>query len=259
VGHHHLLRIARTREWLEVIALITGDGTVEDIAAATSKAAERSMIDAAADPGVRYAFWLLTQIPLAARKQDFAGELRILGLEVSSHPSLVEIAAATMDALDREVSRSRGRSDYGELAQLSAAESLHAVAGRELPDLLSSDSDRVRAALAGLATVNQFAVLSREFFARLTRRHLNYYLSRELSNHVGSERRFHSIREHRAFEEALDGHCREASRIIKEFSGQWFSKHNFEGGIDPAKAGRFVHVAAKKIRDELRHRRGADV
>jgi hypothetical protein len=259
LGHQHLLRIARTRDWQDVIALISGDGSVEDIAAAASKAAERSMIDAAADPTVRHAFWLLTQIPLAARKQDFAGELRILGLKVGDKPSLIEIAGATMDALDREVDGSGGRSDYGELAQLAAAESLHAVTGRELPDLLGASPVRVRSALAGLATVSQFTVLAREFFSRLTRRHLNYYLSRELSNHVGSGSRFRSIREHRAFEEALDLHCREASRIIKEFSGRWFSKHNFEAGIDPEKAGRFVHVAARKIRDELRHRRGAHV
>jgi hypothetical protein len=36
-----------------------------------------------------------------------------------------------------------------------------------------------------LATVKQFGVLARDFFARLTRRHLEYYLSRELSKHVG--------------------------------------------------------------------------
>jgi hypothetical protein len=45
---------------------------------------------------------------------------------------------------------------------------------------------------------------------------------------------------------------------VKEFSGEWFSKQNYEGGIDQAKAGRFVHVAFEKIRKELRIRRDAD-
>jgi hypothetical protein len=113
--------------------------------------------------------------------------------------------------------------------------------------------------VAGFATVRQFAVLTRDFFARLTRRHINYYLSRELSKHVGPGRRFASVREHRSFEEALDRHCREATRVIKEYSGEWLSKQNFEGGIDPYKAGRFVSYASKKIRDELRYRRSASV
>ena len=164
MGHNHLLRVARTREWREVIALISDGATVEDVAAATSRAAERSMIDASGDPALRRAFWLLTQLPLAARKQDFAGELRILGLEVGNAPTLVEIASATMDALDRDVSRSGGRTDYGELATRGGRE----LARRDwagLPDLFGSDSDRVQAALAGLATVNQFAVLACESLA----------------------------------------------------------------------------------------------
>jgi len=107
--------------------------------------------------------------------------------------------------------------------------------------------DITKSTIAGFATVKQFAVLARDFFARLTRRHINYYLSRELSKHVGPGRRFSSVREHRLFEDALDLHCREATRVIKEYSGEWLSKHNYEGGVDPAKAGRFVSYAAKKI------------
>jgi hypothetical protein len=150
---------------------------------------------------------------------------------------------------------SGGRTDLGEMAQLSAAESLNAVAGRELPDLFGATPDKAKAALGGLGTVKQFAVLARDFFARLSRRQLSYFLSRELSQHVGVNSRFHTIRDHRDFESALDLHCREASRIIKEFSGEWFSKHTHEGGINEAKAGRFAHVAFEKLREELRHRR----
>ena len=107
--------------------------------------------------------------------------------------------------------------------------------------------------------LKQFAVLARDFFARLTRRHINYYLSRELSKHVGPGRRFPSVREHRVFEDALDLHCRQATRVIKEYSGEWLSKQNYEGGIDPGKAGRYVSYASEKIRAELRRRRNAHV
>jgi hypothetical protein len=177
---------------------------------------------------------------------------------LSDRPSLVVIVSALADAVDRQVRSADGRTDFGEMVQLAAAESLSAIAGRELPRLFGTTSEDVRSALAGLGTVKQFSVLARDFFARLTRRHLDYYLSRELSKHVGINSRFQTIREHKQFDEALDLHCRETVRIVKEFSGEWFSKQNYEGGIDQAKAGRFVHVAFDKIREELRMRRDAD-
>jgi hypothetical protein len=259
MGHQRLGSLPQSKKWRHVVALISGGADIDDIAAATSAAAELSMMAAANDPSVRTAFFLLTQIPLAARGQHFVPELRALGLKLSDQPSLVEIVSALADAVDRQARRTGARTDFGEMVQLSAAESLNAIAGRELPRLFGTPPESVRHALGGLATVRQFAVLARDFFSRLTRRHLDYYLSRELSKHVGLNLRFQTIREHKQFEEALDLHCRETSRIIKEFSGQWFSKQNYEGGIDQAKAGGFVHVAFDKIRKELRRRRDANV
>jgi hypothetical protein len=258
MGHQRLGRLPQSRKWHHVVELISGGADVRNIAAAVSAAAERSMIDAAKDPVVRAAVYLLTQIPLAARKDNFVSELRTLGLRVSDRPSLVEIVSALTDAVDRQVRSVGGRTDFSEMVQLAAAESLHAIGGRELPRLFGTTPEDVRNALGGLGTVKQFSVLARDFFARLTRRHLDYYLSRELSNHVGIGSRFQTVREHKQFEEALDLHCRETARIVKEFSGEWFSKQNYEGGIDQAKAGGFVHVAFDKIRKELRMRRNAD-
>jgi hypothetical protein len=254
MGHQHLQGIPRTKDWRQVVALIGGGGSLEDVAAATAKAVERGMIDASEDPCVRQAFYLLTQIPVAARSGDFAVSLQKIGLEVDTQPSLIEVCSAMMDSIDRFASRLGHRTDFGEMAQLAAVEALHSIVSRELADF-EPGYDRLPAIVAGLATPRQFAILSREFFSRLTRRHLNFYLQRELSNHVGVGRRFNTIGDHLAFDRALDLHCREASRIIKEFSGEWFSKHLFEGGVDREKAGRFVHVASEKIRDELSRRR----
>jgi hypothetical protein len=255
MGHQHLGTLPGSRKWRQVVHLISAGADVQDVAAATSAAAEQQMADASNDPAVKHAVWLLTQIPTAARKDNFASELRRLGLRVTDNPTLLEIATAMTDAVDRYVGKTGGRTDLGEMAQLSAVESLNAIAGRELPDLFGATTEKTKVALGGLGTVKEFAVLARDFFSRLSRRQLSYFLSRELSQHVGVNSRFQTIREHRDFEAALDLHCREASRIIKEFSGEWFSKHTYEGGIDEAKAGRFAHIAFQKIREELRHRR----
>lgn len=159
-----------------------------------------------------------------------------------------------MDAIDGYVARRKARTDYGEIAQLAAVETLQAVVGRDLPDLFSANAERTHATLRQLSDPRYFAVLARDFFARLTRRHLNFYLSRELASHVGRGYRFGSLTGHEAFEEALDLHCREATRIIKEYSRDWYFRHVSQGDLDRDLAGRFVHVAAGKLRDELRLR-----
>jgi hypothetical protein len=109
----------------------------------------------------------------------------------------------------------------------------------------------VQQAIRSLSTTKQFSTLSREFFSRLSRKYLTYFLSRELSNYVSADGRFSSIDKHAEFSQGLDRYCREASRIIEEFSGGWFSKSIFEGGITEDKAAGFVHVALKKLRAEL--------
>jgi hypothetical protein len=257
MGHQHLGVLPTSQKWRRVVQLISGGADVQEVAAAISAAAEQQMIDASNDPAVKHSVWLLTQIPTAARKDDFASELRRIGVRVGNHPTLLEITSAMMDAIDKKLATTGGRTDLGEMAQLSAVESLNAIAGRELPDLFEATVAKTKAALGGLGTVKQFAVLARDFFSRLTRRQLNYFLSRELSQHVGVTSRFQTIREHRDFEAAVDLHCREASRILKEYAGEWFSKHTYEGGIDEAKAGHFAQYAFKKLRAELRQRRGA--
>jgi len=254
MGHQHLGTLPKTRRWQQVVDLLSGGADVRDVAAATSSAAEQQMVDASNDLGIRRSVWLLTQIPLAARSEDFGNSLRRLGIEVPDQASLLDITAAMTSALDAYIAKTGGRSDLGEMASMSLVESLIAVGGRQVQDLFGAH-ERTKSALAGLATEKQFSVLARDFFSRLTRHQLNYFLSRELSQHVGPNRRFRLIADHQAFEQALDLHCRQTSRIIKEFSGEWFSKQVFQGGITEEQAGAFAHIAFKKMREELRARR----
>jgi hypothetical protein len=145
------------------------------------------------------------------------------------------------------------------MAQHAAVESLTTLVGRDLPGLFGPTAQDVQVALNRLGTTDRFSVLARDFFSRVARKSLGYFLSRELSNHVGPGQKFASIHDHSAFNEALDLHCREASRIIKEFAGGWYGKTLFvEKEISPQRAASFTHVAFKKLLSELRKRRDAD-
>ncbi|SDB58599.1 hypothetical protein [Bauldia litoralis] len=262
MGHQHLGKLPATRQWVAVIDMIAHGIDVAAIASATSDAAAASLQAYANDRTVQRALYLLAQIPLAARKREdsFQAALGRLGLNVET-PDLFHIAAACLENLDRLTLRHR--SDFGEIVALSAVESLQAVTRRSLDDLFGATSDvehrdRTQEILSGLATVKQFGLLAEDFFGRVLRRHLEYYLSRELPLHVGMAKRFSSLREHEEFVEALHLHCRESSRIVSRFAGEWFSKANFEGGITQKKAGGFVFVAMGKLRDELRLRNEVD-
>jgi hypothetical protein len=254
MGHIRLKRLPATRKWREVVGLLLAGAPVEQVAFASSDAAEAALHGARRDPVLAYSLWLLTQLPLAARAPDFEDAAWRLGLYIGSEPSLLEVVGAFSDAIDRKTAGASDRTDLGEMARKAATESLTAIAGADLPSLFGPAPEDVRLALAKLAAPDRFARLARDFFARLTRHHLDYYLSRTLADQVGTGHRLLTIADHSAFNSALDQHCREASRIVESFASGWFSKTNYQGGITPEKARNFAFVALGKISAELRQR-----
>src|SRR5262249_4380411 len=213
MGHIRLGRLPATRKWHQVVALLSRDAPAEQIATASAEAAETSLEHARSDTALHQSLWLLTQLPLAARSPNYPDSLMSLGFAVQGTPSLPEIISAFSATVDRHVDRNGGRTDLGELAQHAAAESLALVTGSELTSLFRPTPEDARLALGKLAAPDRFARLARDFFARLALRHLDYYLSREVSDHVGPVRSIGSIDAHTDFNVALEQHCREASRI----------------------------------------------
>ena len=258
MGHTRLGTLRMTRSWKRVIAMLEEGADLSAVAAATEKAAQGWLKEMKTDPALIQALWLLTQLPLAARSENYVGELRARGIDVSEAPSLMELVGAFTDAVDSQIRDLGGRTDLGEMAQFSATETLSALVGERMPSLFGTTPEDVRRELAALGTKKQFGTLLRDFFARLTHRHLTYYLSRVLSDQVGGDGRFQDVTEHREFNDALRQHCHEASAIVEDFAGGWFSKTEWKSGITPEKTGAFAHVAFKKIGAELRKRSEAE-
>ena len=118
---------------------------------ATAKAAETDLANASGDPAFLHAFWLLTQIPLAARGPEFAQDLRRLGLELPDQPGLMTIVGALSSAVDAHARERGGRTDLGEMAQMAAVESLVAVVAPTLPSLFGPSPQDVQRAVGRLA------------------------------------------------------------------------------------------------------------
>lgn len=260
MGHIRLGSLPRTRKWQQVVALIEGGAGAAQVANATIAAAEKGWTQAVEDKGLVETLWLLTQLPLAGRSKDFAGALRSAGLQVSDSPSLMEVVGALSDAIDGRLALNGGRTDLGEMAQMAAAETLSKEVGLRTRSLFGTTPEDVQNAFSTLATHQQFSGFARQFFARLTTKRLDYFLSRAMAQHVGEGRRFATLAQQAAFSKALEQHCVEASRIVEEFSGGWFAKTHWEkGGISRQDAAGFTHVAMKKLLAELKEGARADV
>lgn len=254
MGHIRLGELPRTRKWSQVVALLEGGAGTAQVANATINAAEKEIRSAGQDKGVVETVWLLSRLPLAARSDNFAEALRNCGLSVSDSPGLMEIIGAVSDVIDSRMPNCKGRTDLGEMAQMAAAETLTAVIGGRTQSLFGTTPDDVRNAFSKLATNKQFSSFAKDFFARLTNKCLNYFLSRELSHHIGEKERFPTLSQQAEFTEALETHCKESARIVEEFSGGWFSKKNWEKGGDISRQdiAAFTGYAMTKLTAELK-------
>lgn len=202
--------------------------------------------------------WLLIQLPAAARNPNYVGALNSLGIRTDVAPSFMRLLAGFERAVDVEARRTGGRTDLGEMAQLAAAASLARGIAPDLPSMFGTTAADVQSAIAKLGSRDQFARLSRDFFAELIQRSLEYYLSRAYANHVGPGEAFASIDEQAEFRRELDLHCHETALIVERYAAEWYQKANFEGGIAPANAEDFARTAFRKIRSELSHRGQSD-
>jgi hypothetical protein len=81
IGHTRLGEVPKTHKWNELVDRISGSGrtgnvatadvSVGVIAAQTLDATQKSLKRAATDPGVRYTFYLIAQVALAARVSNW--------------------------------------------------------------------------------------------------------------------------------------------------------------------------------------------
>lgn len=258
MGHIRLGTLPQSKKWREVVDLIDSGGSVDAIAEAAAKASERDLAQASKDPRFQFVASLLVRLPMLARAPGFDEALADLGVGDNALASVPGLLAGLDLAIDRQAFGSGQSSDAGVLAKSALLETLSVQLRDRLPTLFDPTPQEIRAALGAFASGDRFAVLARDFFARLTYRSLDYYLSRELANHTGAEARFADDAQRRAFQQALAQHTFEASRIIESFSGGWYGKTVWQrGALDQASIDRFTRYAFKKMRSELGRRRDA--
>jgi hypothetical protein len=226
------------------------------VAEAAAQASELDLARAPDDPAFQVVSELLVHLPLLARAPGFDDALEDLGLSAGALASVTGFLAELSSAIDRKVFELGRTSDPGELARSALLETLSVQLRDKLPTLFEPSPQDIRLALASFSSGQNFARLARDFFSRLSYKPLDYFLSRELANHTGGDRRFATDADRVAFERALSQHVHEASLIVEEFAGGWYGKTIWqEQNLTQDSIDAFTRYAFKKMRSELGRRR----
>lgn len=256
MGHIRLGTLPQSKKWQDVVGLLETDAPLDAIAEAAARASEHDLKRSTSDPGFQFVTGLLVRLPFHARAPGFENVLTDLGIGSERLSSLPAFLAGLNFAIERNAFEVGYSSDLGELAKATLTETFAEKIGERLPTLFEPTPQELRKALAGFASGQEFARLSRAFFANLTYRSLDYFLSRELANHTGTDRRFTSDADRLAFDRALKQHAVEASRIVEEYAGGWYGKAVWQKNrLNQQEIDRFTRYSFKKMRDELGRRR----
>src|SRR2546423_14214045 len=147
---------------------------VNIIAAQTLKAAKATLARASDDAGVRYTFYLLTQLALASRNPDWEGALSQHGIVLSEQSSVFHLTAQVQGAIDRYIGATTvGATDLSEMAQQAVGEALTSLLAAHTPSIFDdADNKNLKIALRPLSTKRGFGQLGQRFFARFVARFL---------------------------------------------------------------------------------------
>lgn len=267
MGHQRLGDIPKTRRWNAVVEKATGGGNasagavnlsvdVPLIAAETLAAADAGLNLAVNDQGLKFTFYLLTQIVLSAREQDWQAGLSEIGIRLSADSSVFDLTSEVQRTIDEYVRRHGRATTISEMAQQSAGEAIASLANNEAVTLFGNGREELQEAVRQLSTKAGFAKLGQKFFGCLMARFLNFYISRVAASQVGGSR-IPDMANLTEFNEALRTHCQQSAKIVHDFCGEWYSKTEFQKGIDLDNTSGFMAIAVRKLQAELRKQREA--
>jgi len=136
MGHIRLGKIPTNKKWKDVVGLIalevdadlasrkTLSDDIERIASKALNAAEAGLTIAVQDKGLRYTFYLLTQLVLATRQPDWEQRLARCGVHLPSDASLFDLTAGIQNSIDDYISRHGRATDISEMAQQAAGQAI---------------------------------------------------------------------------------------------------------------------------------------
>jgi hypothetical protein len=266
MGHTRLGTLPKTRQWNTVAEVYANAGSdldgsnpatsdfkyeVARIADAAMVAATAAFENAKRDALLGEALFLLTQVALAARRENREAALAQLGVHLPGSPTPISLVTELNRVLDEARLSSGTFSDVGEMAQAAMSETLSEWFRKGTADLFATKTEQFWQSMYALGTQKAFGTLTRDFMGNLIARILGFHLSRIVAPGDGQSL-LRGVSDASRFRAELRQHAQERAFIVRDFAAGWFSKREFEHGIDRASTRRFGAHALKKVVDELR-------
>ena len=264
MGHTRLGPIPKTSKWAEVVSLFVetedkeqayiSPSDIKVIAQQAINAAEGGIEKAIKDDGLIFSFYLLTQIALAARYADWQERLSRQGIQLSHDATVFDLTAEVQNTIDDFLLKKTRPTDISEMAQQALGETLTNATSQQTLSLFRGNMNELQSALRQFSTREGFAELGRTFFSTFIFRFLNFFLSRVTAANLG-RLKVRSVAQISEFNNALRRHCYQSALLVRDFCGEWFSKTEYQEGINFDNTSRFVAVALKKIQAEIQQQR----
>jgi hypothetical protein len=258
MGHTRLGAIPKLRKWGDIVATFAKEApaplpssSIPDIARRTIEAADPALQRAMDDPGLSRAFFLLTRVVLAARKDEWKARLAEVGINLPAQASLFDLTSELHAAIDGATQAGGRPTDISEMAQAALGQAFVELASPHTVALFGSSDEHLVGALRALSTKRNFGELGQRFFGHFLARFLNSYLSRITAGETGGDN-LRQVGALTRFNAQLDAHCIQSARIVRDFCGGWYSKTEYVEGINPENTRRFVAVAIRKLSAEMR-------
>jgi hypothetical protein len=253
MGHIRLGRLYKSRKWNQVIDLLESDSNESQLTGAVLDATERQLRQLSFDPAIGHVFWLLVRTTWAARSDAFHPFLSDIGIDLKEKASIFTLTSALSDHLQKTAAEYSESGVFAGLANLSFVDVITETVAERPKTLFGSNLEDIQDAFKAYSSQKQFGIISRRFFAHFLSRTIKYFLNKEISNHVGADHRLRNIQSAKDFNDALGLYAYQSAKIMEDFAGGWYSKHNWEqrGEITERDASNFVAFALKKLRMEL--------
>jgi len=146
MGHIRLGTLPTSKKWRDVVELLTNDTSIEEIAAASSRAAKHDLKQASDDPTFQFVAKLLVELPLIARMPalDVNSSELIQSVDVTFPDSVSSLLSSVNEAIDQFTFENGRSSDIGLIAQSALIESLSSKLRGSLPSLFDPQPAEVR-------------------------------------------------------------------------------------------------------------------
>jgi len=254
MGQQRFTGLPRTAKWRRLFEqLVTGEGLASEdvrrLAALTVEAAATGFQRAEEDEGLRYTFYVLTEMGLAGQQPDWRSYLSGIGVQVADDPCPLDLTAGIQAAIDDHISAEAHPTDLGEIAQEAAGEALITFAAVDA-SILRRGRGELDHLMRRIASPTGFARLGQLFFGLLTARFINFYLSRISADQVGTDR-IPTIADLSRLNDALRGHCEKSASGAADDCRQWFVEAGWAEHPIQKAAGKLLSDALTGIRDVL--------